>query len=78
MGLRRREETAFDQILRGRLRARELCRFLLPTALFKSLRTRSSSNLLELTSVSPGGARGSTVTRRVLVQVPKKSKPKRR
>jgi hypothetical protein len=52
-------------------------RFVLPTALFKSLRTKSSSNLLELTSVSPAGAKGSTVTRRVLVQVPKKLKPKR-
>jgi hypothetical protein len=53
-------------------------RFVLPTALFKSLRTKSSSNLLELTSVSPSGAKGSTVTRHVLVQVAKKSKPKRR
>jgi hypothetical protein len=49
-------------------------RFLLPTALFKSLRTKSAANLLALTSVSPGGAQGSTVTRRVLVQAPKKTK----
>ncbi|TML06206.1 MAG: hypothetical protein E6G36_00210 [Actinobacteria bacterium] len=52
-------------------------RFVLPTQLFKSLRTKSSSNLLALTSVSPSGTQGSTVTRRVLVQAPKK-KPKRR
>ena len=52
-------------------------RFLLPTALFKSLRTKSSSNLLALTSVSSSGTKGSTVTRHVLVQAPKK-KPKRR
>jgi hypothetical protein len=52
-------------------------RFLLPTALFKSLRTKNSSNLLALTSVSPGGTKGSTVTRHVLLQTPKK-KPKRR
>jgi hypothetical protein len=53
-------------------------RFLLPTALFKSLRTKSAANLLALTSVSPSGAKGSTVTRHVLVQVAKKRKPKRR
>ena len=53
-------------------------RFLLPTALFKSLRKTSAANLLALTSVSPSGTKGSTVTRRVLVQVPKKPKPKRR
>lgn len=51
-------------------------RFVLPTQLFKSLRTKSSSNLLALTSVSPSGTRGLTVTRRVLLQAPKK--PKRR
>jgi len=53
-------------------------RFVLPTALFKGLRTKSASNLLQLTSVSPGGTKGSTVTRRVLVQVPKKPKRRRR
>jgi hypothetical protein len=49
-------------------------RFELPTQLFKSLRTKSTSNLLALTSVSPSGTTGSTVTRRVLVQAPKKPK----
>ena len=52
-------------------------RFVLPTALFNGLRTKSASNLLQLTSVSPGGTKGGTVTRRVLVQTPK-PKPKKR
>jgi hypothetical protein len=51
-------------------------RFVLPSALFKSARRTSSTNLLQLTSVSPGGTKGATVTRRVLLQAPKK--PKRR
>ena len=40
--------------------------------------TKSASNVLQLTSVSPSGSTGGTVTRRVLVQTPKKPKPKRR
>jgi hypothetical protein len=52
-------------------------RFVLPQALFRGLRTKSAANLLQLTSVSPGGTKGATVTRRVLVQAPK-PKPKKR
>ena len=51
-------------------------RFVLPQTLFKSLRRTSASAVLQLTSVSPSGAKGTTVTRRVLLQTPKK--PKRR
>ena len=50
-------------------------RFVLPTQLLKLLRKTSSENLLSLTSYSPGGARGETITRRVAVQT---TKPKRR
>jgi hypothetical protein len=53
-------------------------RFVLPKQMFNALRTKSSSNLLQLTSVSPSGSKGATFTRRVLVQTPKKPKPKRR
>jgi hypothetical protein len=53
-------------------------RFVLPKQLFNSLRTKSVSNVLQLTSVSPAGRKGATFTRRVLVQTPKKPKPKRR
>jgi hypothetical protein len=53
-------------------------RFVLPKQLFSSLRTKSVSNVLQLTSVSPSGSKGSTFTRRVLVQAPKKPKPKHR
>jgi hypothetical protein len=52
-------------------------RFVLPKQLFNSLRTKSVSNLLQLTSVSPSGSKGATFTRRVLVPTPKKPKPKR-
>jgi hypothetical protein len=52
-------------------------RFVLPKQLFNSLRTKSVSNVLQLTSVSPAGSKGTTFTRRVLVQTPKKPKPKR-
>jgi hypothetical protein len=52
-------------------------RFVLPKQLFNSLRTKSASNVLQLTSMSPGGGKGATFTRRVLVQTPKKPKPKR-
>lgn len=51
-------------------------RFVLPQQLFKTLRAKTSSNLLELTSVSPSGTKGMTVTRRVVVQ--STAKPKRR
>lgn len=51
-------------------------RFVLPTALFKSLRTKSASNVLSLTSQSPSGAKGATFTRRVVVQTPPKPKKK--
>jgi hypothetical protein len=50
-------------------------RFVLPTALFKSLRTKSASNVLSLTSQSPSGTKGATFTRRVVVQTPPKKKP---
>jgi hypothetical protein len=51
-------------------------RFVLPTQLFKSLRTKSASNVLSLTSQSPSGTKGTTFTRRVVVQVPPKPKKK--
>lgn len=51
-------------------------RFVLPTQLFKSLRAKSASNILQLTSESPSGAKGATVTRRVVVQTPPKPKKK--
>jgi len=51
-------------------------RFVLPSALFKSLRTKSASSVLSLTSQSPTGAKGATVTRRVVVQTPPKPKKK--
>jgi hypothetical protein len=53
-------------------------RFVLPTQLFKSLRTKSSSNMLQLTSESPSGTKGATFTRRVVVQAPPKPKPKKK
>jgi hypothetical protein len=51
-------------------------RFVLPKQLFKTLRAKSSNNVLALTSLSTSGAKGMTVTRRVVVQTP--PKPKRR
>jgi hypothetical protein len=51
-------------------------RFVLPTQLFKSLRSKSSSNVLQLTSESPSGTKGSTFTRRVVIQTPAKPKKK--
>jgi hypothetical protein len=51
-------------------------RFVLPKQLFSKLRTKSSSNLLTLTSLSSSGTQGMTLTRRVVVQTP--PKPKRR
>lgn len=53
-------------------------RFVLPQQLFQKLRTKAASNVLELTSVSPSGSKGATFTRKVLVKVAKKSKPKKR
>ena len=53
-------------------------RFVLPTQLFKSLRAKSVSNVLSLTSQSPTGAKGATVTRKVVVQTPPKPKPKKK
>jgi hypothetical protein len=55
-------------------------RFILPTQLLKTLRkTNTPDNVLLLTSYSPGGAQGASVTRRVAVQLVKKTtKPKRR
>lgn len=50
-------------------------RFVLPTRLFQSLRTRSVSSVLQLTSMSPGGTHGATFTRHVIVQKPPKKKP---
>jgi hypothetical protein len=51
-------------------------RFVLPTKLFQSLRTKKSSNVLQLTSESPTGTKGATFTRRVVVQTPPKTKKK--
>jgi len=56
-------------------------RFVLPTQIFKALRTKSAANLLVLTSQSPIGAKGATFTRHVLVQAPPKptkKKPKKK
>lgn len=51
-------------------------RYTLPVSLVKSLRKTSGNNLLRLTSFSPQGTEGTTVTRRVVVQPA--NKPKRR
>jgi hypothetical protein len=55
-------------------------RFILPTQLLKTLRkTNTPDNVLMLTSYSPGGTHGASVTRRVAMQLVKKTtKPKRR
>jgi len=53
-------------------------RFVLPTGVFKSLRAKSSSNVLQLTSQSPSGTKGATFTRRVVIQTPPKPKPKKK
>lgn len=47
-------------------------RFVLPKSFVTSRRSTKASSLLRLTSVSPQGADGSTVTRRVVVQKPKR------
>ncbi|MGZ8692725.1 MAG: hypothetical protein ACXWZT_08335 [Gaiellaceae bacterium] len=55
-------------------------RYVLPTQLLKSLRkTNTPANTLTLTSYSPGGTQGASVTRRVAMQAVKKTpKPKKR
>jgi hypothetical protein len=55
-------------------------RYVLPTQLLKSLRkTSTPANVLTLTSFSTGGTQGASVTRRVAMQLVKKTtKPKRR
>jgi hypothetical protein len=59
-------------------------RFVLPTQMLRSLRKANTpANILTLTSYSPSGSQGSTVTRRVAMQplkkvVKKTTKPKRR
>ena len=55
-------------------------RYVLPTQLLKSLRkTNTPANVLTLTSYSPGGTQGTSVTRRVAMKpVPKPPKPKKR
>ena len=55
-------------------------RYVLPTQLLKSLRkTNTPANVLILTSFSPGGTQGASLTRRVAMQpVPKTPKPKKR
>jgi hypothetical protein len=55
-------------------------RYVLPTRLLKSLRkTSTPANVLTLTSFSTGGTQGASVTRRVAMQLVKKTtKPKRR
>jgi hypothetical protein len=50
-------------------------RFVLPTILSQSLRTRSVSNVLQLTSMSPSGTKGATFTRHVVIQAAPKKKP---
>jgi hypothetical protein len=52
-------------------------RFVLPKQLFQSLRTKSVSNVLQLTSESPSGTKGATFTRHVVVQAPKKPAKKK-
>jgi hypothetical protein len=53
-------------------------RFVLPTKLLQSLSAKSTSNVLQLTSQSPSGAKGATFTRHVVVQKPPKKKPNRK
>jgi hypothetical protein len=51
-------------------------RFVLPKQLFQALRTKSSSNVLQLTSKSTSGTIGATFTRHVVVQTTAKHKKK--
>ena len=55
-------------------------RYVLPTQLLKSLRkSNTAANVLTLSSYSPGGTQGASVTRRVAMKpVPKPPKPKKR
>ena len=54
-------------------------RYVLPASLLKSLRrTTSSNNVLSLTSLSPQGSTGTTVTRRIAIIKPPVKRPKRR
>ena len=54
-------------------------RYILPTRLLKSLRkTNTPANVLTLTSYSPGGTQGASVTRRVAMKPVPKPKPKKR
>jgi hypothetical protein len=54
-------------------------RYILPTRLLKSLRkTNTPANVLTLTSYSPGGTEGASVTRRVAMKAVPKPKPKKR
>jgi hypothetical protein len=54
-------------------------RYILPTKLLKSLRkTSTPANVLTLTSYSPGGTQGASVTRRVAMKPVPKPKPKKR
>jgi hypothetical protein len=51
-------------------------RFVLPATAMKNLRSKTAgSNILRLTSLSPEGAEGSTVTRRVKITKPPAKKP---
>jgi hypothetical protein len=52
-------------------------RFVLPATLTKSLRTKSASGLLQLTSESLTGAKGAIFTRQVVIQPKPKPKPKK-
>jgi hypothetical protein len=50
-------------------------RFVLPSQLLKTLKkTNTPNNVMTLTSFSPSGAKGETITRRVAVQAAKKAK----
>jgi hypothetical protein len=54
-------------------------RYILPTKVLKSLRkTNTPANVLTLTSYSPGGTEGASVTRRVAMKAVPKPKPKKR
>jgi len=49
-------------------------RWTLPASLVTALRRTSSNNLLSLTSLSPSGVKGATLTRRVMIVASKKTK----
>jgi hypothetical protein len=52
-------------------------RFVLPATVFAGLRKPAASNVLRLTSFSPSGAEGATITRAVAVQKATKKSKKR-